>query len=107
VAATVRFSLTVRSSNSSTEPAPRPRVRRQPVELRAGQFHGAPGPDEAGHRVDEGGLARAVRPDQADEFARLDLQVNPGHSPHAAEADRNAARAKDGSHRRKPYAGID
>src|SRR6185437_607060 len=82
------------------EAALRPHVRGEPVQRRLAELHGALGPDEAGDGIDEGGLARAVRPDEADELARLDLQVNPGDRANAAEADRHAARAKDGSHRR-------
>src|SRR5215212_9575006 len=49
-----------------------------PVGVSAEDLHRARvGPDEADHAVDQGGLAGAVRPEQAEELAGLHLQRNP------------------------------
>ena len=51
--------------------------------------------NEAGDRVDEGRLARAVRPDQADELPLPHLEIDVDHGVHTAEADRDAGRVQD------------
>ena len=80
------------------EPAPRPRVRRQPREIAPVELDAARVADEAGDRVDERRLAGAVRPDQADELALLDVDVDVVDGAHAAEADGQAGGGQDGAH---------
>jgi len=96
------------ATEGPAEPSGTPRVEEQPVEAGAAELHGALIAHETGDRVDEGGLARAIRADEADQFALVDLQVNPGHCADPAETDRHATRIEYGSYRRRrPSAEID
>ena len=103
-AATVRFSLTVRSSNSSVLCQVRASPRRaracggSPARSRPSSSTRPRGTDEAGDRVDERRLAGAVRPDQPDQLPLLDADVDGVDGPHAPEADRKAGRGEDGAH---------
>ena len=49
------------------------------------------GPVDARDEVEEGGLARAVGADHADDFALGDVQIQLGHDLQAAERERDAA----------------
>ena len=69
------------------EPEARTCVRRQPRQVATVELDASPGAHEAGDRVDEGRLARAVRPDEADELPRGDLEIDVDDGVHAAEAD--------------------
>ena len=96
-AATCRFSSTVRSSNSSSDCQVRPRpergapVGRQRSRSRARRtLDAAGGRHEAGDAVDERRLAGAVRTDEADELALMDLEVDVVDGAQAAEGDRHA-----------------
>ena len=61
-------------------------VGRETGHILAGEPHlAAIGLDEAGDQVEEGGLAGAVRPDNADDRARHDVEVDPSHRLNAAE----------------------
>ena len=107
----MRFSLTVRSSNSSVlcQVRASPRcardVRRQPCEIAPVELDPACGTDEPGDRVDERRLAGAVRSDQPDQLTLLDGDVDGVDGPHAPEANRQAGRGEDGAH--APLAGSD
>ena len=78
LAATVRFSSTFRSSNSSVDCQVRVRPARarsyggRPRRSRSPSTDGSRAGHEAGDGVDERGLARAVRADEADELALPD-----------------------------------
>ena len=50
----------------------------------------------AGDKVEDGRFARAVRADEADEFALADAQVQLRNSREPAEADRHAIELKQG-----------
>src|SRR5262249_18000459 len=62
----------------------------------------APGGHEPRDGVDERRLARAVRPDQPDELARFDAQIDIDDGADAAEADGDAGRLQDRAHRLPP-----
>ena len=104
-AATMRFSRTVRSSNSSAAC----HVRVSPRWARsAGAMPVMSVPsrttlpvlgDEPRDRVDERRLACAVRADQPDELALLDLQVDVAEGVHAAEADGQPSCLEQCAHR--------
>ena len=104
-AATVRFSRTVRSSNSSIACHVRARPRRRRVvRAHAGDVGTvergrAAVRHEPGDGVDERRLAGAVRADQADQFAGLDVEVDVDHGVHAAERHRDRReRDEDAGH---------
>ena len=106
-AATARFSRTVRSSNSSVLCQVRASPRRaracggRPRRRRPSSSTRPVAADEAGDRVDEGRLAGAVGPDQPDELALADLEVDVVEGVHAAEAHgQPGGRSSDG--RREP-----
>ena len=88
----------LRALPGSGEPALRPRVRRQPREIVPVELDAARGTDERGDRVDERRLAGAVRPDQPDQLALLDDDVDLVDGAYASEADREASRGEDGAH---------
>ena len=101
------FSSTLMSSNSSSDW----NERRSPSRARCVAFNRSmrrssseidPPADrhEAGHRVDERRLPRAVRPDQADDLARADLHRHVVDRDHRAEADGQARRST--ASRRRP-----
>ena len=61
-------------------------VRRQAVDIAAVQPHGAAvRREQAGHEVEQGGLAGAVRPDQRMDLAGADRQARVRHGADAAE----------------------
>ena len=103
-AATVRFSRTVRSSNSSVLCQVRARPRRArtcggiPVRSRPSSSTLPGVPDEAGDRVDERRLAGAVRADEADQLALRDLEIDVLDGVDSSEPHRQARRAQDGAH---------
>ena len=66
-------------------------VRGQPGDVGTGQLDGPPMGHEAGDGVDEGRLPGAVRADQTDELARLDVEVDVDHGMHATERHRDGA----------------
>ena len=70
--------------------AARALVRRQPRQLAAVQLDAPAGAHEAGDRVDEGRLARAVGADQPDHGALGHLEPDVDERLHAAEAHRHA-----------------
>ncbi len=82
----------------SSEAAARAHVRWQPVEVTTVELRAARVPDEAGDRVDEGRLARTVRPDQSHELAVIDDEVDVLHGMDAAEAHRQPGRGEHGAH---------
>ena len=92
-AATVRFSRTVRSSNSSIACHVRARPRRaracglSSVMSAPSSVGRAAVRHEPGDGVDERRLAGAVRADQPDQLAGLDVEVDVDDGVHAAERD--------------------
>ena len=100
--ATVRFSRTSRSSKSSVLCQVRPSPRRarswggSPPMSAAASSTRPVHAHEAGNGVHQRGLARAVRPDQADELAFADLQRDVAQRVHAAERDGQAGDAQHG-----------
>jgi hypothetical protein len=58
------------------------------------------GRDQAGERVEEGGLAGAVRPDDAHQGSVFDLEIDTVDRGEAAEADDDAARRQRGRRHR-------
>jgi hypothetical protein len=80
------------------EPEACPRVRRQSGEVARVELDAAARPDEAGDRIDEGGLARAVGADQADQLPGTDLEVDVDDRVHSAEADGHSRGLQDRSH---------
>ena len=73
-------------------------MRRHPREIAPVELDAARVAHEARDRVDEGRLAGAVRPDQPDELALLDGDVDLVDGAHAAETHREAGRGEDGRH---------
>jgi hypothetical protein len=69
-------------------------MRRQPRQVPAGELDAPARAHEAGDRVDERRLARAVGTDETDEPALLDVEVDVDDRAHPTEADRHAARAQ-------------
>ena len=55
---------------------------------------------DARDQVEDGGLARAVRPDDREHLARLDLERHPVYGPDAAEADPEVLDREEGHRRR-------
>ena len=78
--------------------APRPDVRWHPREVAPVQLDPPGVPDEAGDRVDERRLARAVRADEADQLALGDLEIDVLDGVDSSEPHRQARRAQDGAH---------
>ena len=54
----------------------------------------AGGPINAGDQIEDGGLARAVRADEADQFARADAEVETRHGLQPAELDGDIAQVQ-------------
>ena len=79
------------------------RVRRQRGNVRAAQQHLAGGQrEQPADQVDDGALARAVRPDQAEDLALRDREIDIVDRAHAAEMLGQAFELK---HRRAPCCG--
>src|SRR5262249_19099721 len=80
---------------------PRALVRRQPVHRRTAEAHAALLVAQgAADAVDQGRLARTVRPDQAQPLALLDLQVDVLQRHEAAEALADLVDMQQRAHRR-------
>ncbi len=73
-------------------------VRGHPRELAPVELDPTRRPDVTGDRVDEGRLARTVRPDQADELSLLGVDIDVLHCMHPAKANRKVGRREDGAH---------
>ena len=103
--ATARFSPTVRSSKSSVACHVRARPLRarscgaSPDSSLAVERDAPARPHEAGDRVDEGRLARAVGADEPDHGALGDLELDVDERLHAAEAHRHALGPQRRGHR--------
>ena len=78
--------------------APGTDVWRQAGDVGAVQLDRAAMLHESGDGVDERGLAGAVRADQTDQLAGLDVEIDTDHGVHAAERDRDAAGGQHRAH---------
>src|SRR5262249_42598616 len=90
-----------RHLEAARDAAPRALIGRQARDLLAGESDRAGVvAQEARDAVDERGLARAVRADQAEALALRDLEAHLGERGEAAEALRQAADREQRAHRR-------
>ena len=83
----------------SSEPEPLASVRRQVVDLVSVETDPARRADESGEAVDERGLAGAVRADQPDDLALVDVEIDLVDGLEAAERHRHRRRLEE-AHRR-------
>ena len=75
-------------------------MRGQPGEVASVELDAAAGRDEAADCIDEGCLACAVRPDEADEPTGADLEGDIDDRADPAEADGDSGGVQDRIHRR-------
>ena len=84
-----------RNLKSAADAESRMRFRRSPRHVRAVEPHRSAGRDQvAAKAIEERGFAGAVRPDQADDVAFLDLEVGLRDGAKAPERLRDGARFK-------------
>ena len=91
-----------RATGHRGEPQRRDLVGAPPDELLTVEAHAArPGADDAGHRADQRGLAGAVRAEERDDLAGVDMQVSADEHRHAVVAHLEVAQDETGAGRRR------